>query len=114
MKIDAQHYCILESAELVDNGAVNENLIGILDRFFLICQRSKHYDLIPVEHIREKCVLIENDSECFISVYFEEYKSWKIIYFVNIVYLKKIIWCKINLNKIFLKFQNFIKTRFLY
>ena len=79
LKISAKYYCSLEvlekSAELIDNATENANLIAILDRFFLICHKSKKYELIPIENIREKCVLIDNDSECFISVYFEEFKS---------------------------------------
>ena len=78
-KIADKYYCILEvllkCAEVVDNGPENPNLISILDRFFLICQKSKSYELIPVENIREKCVLIDNENECFISVYSDEIKS---------------------------------------
>ena len=55
LKISAKYYCILEviekSAELIDNATENANLIAILDRFFLICQRSKKYEKYEIKNL---------------------------------------------------------------
>ena len=42
-----------------------------MDRFFLICKRTEQLDLIKIEDVSSKCVLVHNHDEYFISIFNE-------------------------------------------
>jgi hypothetical protein len=46
-------------------------VIDNLDRFFLICKRSENFDLIKIENIVSKCVLLQHNEDYFVSIFNE-------------------------------------------
>ena len=79
IQIANKYFCVVrdleKSSNLVESVPENAVLIEMLDKFFLICKKTDNYKILPVEKITEKCVLVENNNEFFISVYFDEIKS---------------------------------------
>jgi len=53
----------------------NSQLIQHLDRFFSICQKTNKNDIVKVKTIRDKCCLLENNEEIFISIYSDVIKN---------------------------------------
>jgi len=48
-----------------------KSIIDTLDRFFLICKMSVNFDLIKIEDIISKCVILQHNDEYFISIFNE-------------------------------------------
>ena len=64
-----------KASNLVPTIGQNQQLIENLDRFFLICLKTNLHDIIKVNSIADKCCLIENNEEIFISIYSDLIKN---------------------------------------
>ena len=53
--------------KLMNDDAQNDKFINYLDRFFNVLKLTNDYEIIGVENIKKKCVLIEKDDLFFVS-----------------------------------------------
>jgi hypothetical protein len=74
-KIQNSIYCVIQKLEkyknIIDLTEETSIVIDYLDRFFLICKKSEQLDLIKIEDVISKCVLLHNNDEYFISIFNE-------------------------------------------
>ena len=66
-KLNHNIYSLIQKLEKADTFVTNPNLEEIASEFFAICVISNYYDLVQIEHISCKCVIINKDSKVFIS-----------------------------------------------
>jgi hypothetical protein len=74
-KIKNSIYCIISKLEkyknIIELNEETQFVIDNLDRFFLICKRSENFDLIKIENIVSKCVLLQHNEDYFVSIFNE-------------------------------------------
>ena len=61
----------LSNKNIIDSTEETSIVIDFLDRFFLICKRTEQLDLIKIEDVISKCVLLHKNDEYFISIFNE-------------------------------------------
>ena len=70
-KIDNYFYALIQKLKKYKNFTDNSTLEERLNDFFMICELDTEFEIILLDQIINKCVLIENKNEYFISVYNE-------------------------------------------
>ena len=63
---------IWQKFEKTINFVEDINKETILNDYFLICKLSKEFDLVRLENITSKCILLANKDEYFISICYDE------------------------------------------
>ena len=73
LQIDNSIFCIIQRLEksknLIENTIENFPVNTCLDRFFLICKLLHTYDIIKLNAIVAKCVLLINEDDYFIRIF---------------------------------------------
>jgi hypothetical protein len=74
-KIQNSIYCVISKLEkyknIIELKENTKSVIDNLERFFIICKRSVNFDLIKIEDIVSKCVLLQHNEEYFVSIFNE-------------------------------------------
>ena len=80
MQYKYQNYTVAYKSSYLKIGIIRKiyciesfkHVIESLDRFFLICRLTNEFELVKLEKIISKCVLLINQNDYFISICYDE------------------------------------------